>query len=111
MSNAVILRLLEPVVNSVLSDMFKSEILHENHPLISFLEQRLSRMWALSGGLRCPELERMLIELQRRSPDKLQDLVKQLIKEYYEKLELPYPEFQRPPWAAKRKREAVEAVV
>jgi len=110
-SNAVILRLLEPMLNSVLSDMFRSEILHENHPLVSFLEQRLSRMWALSGGLRCPELERTLTELQTRSPEKLRDLIKQMTKEYYEKLKSPYPEFPKPSWVTKRKKEVVEAVV
>jgi len=109
MSNIVILRLLEPTINRVLSDMSRLEILHENHPLVGFLERRLSRIWALSGGLRCPELESRLAELLRHSPEKLRDLIEQLIKEYYE-VELHYPEFPKPPWATKRKKEAVEVV-
>jgi len=103
MSNTVILRLLEPMIISILSNMFRSEILHENHPLISFLEQRLSRIWALSGGLRCPELEGKLVELRRSSPDKLKELVEQLVKEYYGKIQ--------PTRTIKKRREVVEAVV
>ncbi|MFQ6075444.1 MAG: hypothetical protein ACE5Z5_04830 [Candidatus Bathyarchaeia archaeon] len=110
MSNRVILRLLERTLTQIPESRY--EHLHENHPLITFLELRLSRMWALAGGTRCPELERRIRELQERSPKKLERLVEGLVREYYQP-KGPPRRIPPPPWVRKRGRReerVVEAV-
>lgn len=101
MSNKVILMLLQGMLTQIPES--RHERLHENHPLITYLELRLSRMWALAGGMRCPELERRIREFQERSPEKLEELIEGLVREYYQS-EGPPRRIPPPPWVRKRER-------
>lgn len=112
MSNFVILSLLGPLIQEILTSTRRYEPLSENHPLIDYIERRLSRLWALQGGLRCPELEKKLLELREGSPEKLKDIVEELVRRYYREKET---QPRLPPLSLKRRRNAeekpIEAVV
>lgn len=115
MSNKVILRLLRGLIEDARMTLDTSDFssLHENHPLIAYIERRLSRMWALSGGLLCPELERRIGETKKRKPEELRELVTRLVEEYYREQEALKPPFQRvppPPWL-RREGERREAEI
>jgi len=57
--------------------------IHEHHPLIYYLEEELSRLFAIAGGVRCVELEERLNRLLRENPRKVEEIIRELVPKYY----------------------------
>ncbi len=89
MSNLVVWELLGVLILQTLDSMgdpaetFKVEREGENHPLIHYLDRRLSKALGVQGAARCPELERKILELKRRDPSALKKLVERAVRDYY----------------------------
>ncbi|RLE72113.1 MAG: hypothetical protein DRJ37_03580 [Thermoprotei archaeon] len=92
MSNTVVWELLGTLILQTLDFMgdpaetFKVEKEGENHPLVYYLEHRLSKVLGVQGAARCPELEKRIVELKRRDPTALKKLVEQEVKDYYSRI-------------------------
>ncbi|MCD6458885.1 MAG: hypothetical protein J7K82_08585 [Thermoproteales archaeon] len=89
MSNLVVWNILGTLILQVLDSMgdpvetISVERQRENHPLIHYLDLRLSQALGVQGSARCPELEKKIIELKNRDPSAISKLVRKIIKDYY----------------------------
>lgn len=94
MSNKVIMVLLHDVIQRSMIALNVRESpnrIDEYHPLIYNLEEELTRLFALAGGLRCPELEKRLSTLLRENPRRVEEIVRQLVAKYYREKMLKGP--------------------
>jgi len=87
---ALILRTLDRVIQDPLTTI-EVERERENHPLTLYIEDELKRLFKPAGGMTCPELERNLLEMRMRAPDKLEELVRDLVIKYYKRKRKPKP--------------------
>jgi len=85
---AMILRTLDRVIRNPLATI-EVEKERESHPLILYIEDELKRLFKPAGGMSCPELEKHILEMRMRSPDKLEELVRELVVKYYRSREKP----------------------
>lgn len=98
MSNTVVWELLGVLILQTLDSMgdpaetFKVEKERENHPLIHYIEYRLSNALGVQGAARCPELEKRILELKKRDPAALKILVEQAITDYYSRRKYKFSE-------------------
>ena len=88
MSNEVVWTLLSPLILKTLDRLGKAELSaeleleRERHPLIAYMEGYFRKLFAPSGGLTCPELEKYLRDMEESRPNELKSLVDMLVKEY-----------------------------
>ncbi|GEM_PF-2742898 len=85
LSNKVIVALLSGVIQNSMRTLdipYDSGRMTEEHPLIHFLQEELSKMLALAGGARCAQLEAELGRLLSEDPERVEAIVQELIKKY-----------------------------
>jgi len=113
LSNKVVLRQLKRLIEEakIYHKIFDTSRLHENHPLVNFIERRLSRRFSIAGGLQhCPELEKKIEEAKRNNPEELRRLIYRLIEEYYQPLKLPFQRVEPQPWVLQKKKKKKEVI-
>ena len=82
MSRKVIQDLIIPLVERIASKLTGGMDIRDPH-LESYLEEQLKAIFGLAGSNSCPMLRTYLEDARRRDPQKFEDLIRRLVKDYF----------------------------